>query len=65
MTEELGASITEISHQINSSRALTIEAVETSARAQATIEKLSEATVKVGASGSVTQDFKFATTAAK
>jgi methyl-accepting chemotaxis protein len=47
--EELGASITEISHQINSSRALTIEAVETSARAQATIEKLSEATVRVGA----------------
>ena len=45
----LSASITEIAHQVNSSRALTIEAVSTSTRAQATIGKLSEAAGKVGA----------------
>jgi aerotaxis receptor len=46
---QLSASITEIAAQINSSRALTIEAVATSAKAQATIGTLSEAAGKVGA----------------
>jgi len=44
----LSASITEITAQVNSSRRLTIEAVSTSTKAQATIGKLSEAAGKVG-----------------
>ncbi len=46
---QLSASITEIAHQVSSSRTLTIEAVTTSTKAQATIGKLSEAAGKVGA----------------
>jgi PAS domain S-box-containing protein len=46
---QLSASITEIASQVNSSRTLTIEAVSTSTKAQATIGKLSEAAGKVGA----------------
>jgi aerotaxis receptor len=46
---QLNASITEIAGQISSSRALTIEAVSTSDKAQTTIAKLSEAAGKVGA----------------
>jgi aerotaxis receptor len=46
---QLSASITEIAAQVNSSRTLTIEAVSTSNKAQATIGKLSEAASKVGA----------------
>ena len=46
---QLSASITEIANQVNSSRTLTIEAVSTSTKAQATIGKLSEAAGKVGA----------------
>jgi methyl-accepting chemotaxis protein len=46
---QLSASITEIAAQVHSSRTLTIEAVSTSTRAQATIGKLSEAAGKVGA----------------
>ena len=46
---QLSASITEIADQVNSSRTLTIEAVSTSTKAQATIGKLSEAAGKVGA----------------
>jgi len=46
---QLNASIKEIAGQINSSRTLTIEAVSTTGRAQATIGKLSEAAGKVGA----------------
>jgi methyl-accepting chemotaxis protein len=46
---ELNISIAEISGQISSSRTLTIEAVSTSDKAQATIGKLSEAAGKVGA----------------
>ena len=46
---QLSASITEIANQVSSSRTLTIEAVSTSTKAQATIGKLSEAAGKVGA----------------
>jgi aerotaxis receptor len=46
---ELNTSIAEIAGQIHSSRTLTIEAVASSGRAQATIGKLSEAAGKVGA----------------
>ena len=46
---ELNRSIAEISSQVNSSRALTVEAVSASSRAQAVIGKLSEAAGKVGA----------------
>jgi aerotaxis receptor len=46
---QLSTSISEITGQINSSRALTVKAVETSGNAQATIGKLSEAAGKVGA----------------
>jgi len=46
---QLSASIREIGGQINSSRTLTIEAVSTTSKAQATIGKLSEAAGKVGA----------------
>ena len=45
---QLSLSIAEIASQVNSSRTLTIEAVAASARAQATIGKLSEAAGKVG-----------------
>lgn len=46
---ELSASIAEIAAQVNSSRALTLEAVSASGAAQSTIAKLSEAAGKVGA----------------
>jgi len=46
---QLNTSIAEISSQVNSSRALTIEAVTASGKAQVTIAKLSEAAGKVGA----------------
>ena len=46
---QLSASITEIASQVNSSRALTLEAVSASTKAQSTIAKLSEAASKVGA----------------
>ena len=46
---QLSISITEIANQVSSSRTLTIEAVSTSTKAQATIGKLSEAAGKVGA----------------
>lgn len=46
---ELSSSIAEIASQVNSSRALTLEAVNASGAAQATIAKLSEAAGKVGA----------------
>lgn len=46
---ELSSSIAEIASQVNSSRALTLEAVKASGAAQATIAKLSEAAGKVGA----------------
>jgi aerotaxis receptor len=46
---QLSTSIAEIAAQVSSSRNLTIEAVSTSAKAQATIGKLSEAAGKVGA----------------
>ena len=46
---QLSASIAEIASQVHSSRTLTIEAVTTSTKAQATIGKLSEAAGKVGA----------------
>jgi aerotaxis receptor len=46
---QLSTSIAEIASQVSSSRNLTIEAVSTSAKAQATIAKLSEAAGKVGA----------------
>jgi chromosome segregation ATPase len=45
----LSASIADITAQVNSSRTLTIEAVSSSSRAQATIGKLSDAAGKVGA----------------
>jgi methyl-accepting chemotaxis protein len=45
---QLSVSIAEIASQVNSSRALTIEAVSASSKAQATIGKLSEAAGKVG-----------------
>jgi methyl-accepting chemotaxis protein len=45
---QLSLSIAEIASQVNSSRTLTIEAVAATARAQATIGKLSEAAGKVG-----------------
>jgi methyl-accepting chemotaxis protein len=45
---ELSASIAEIAAQVNSSRALTLEAVNASGVAQSTIAKLSEAAGKVG-----------------
>jgi methyl-accepting chemotaxis protein len=46
---QLTTSIAEISTQVNSSRALTVEAVTASTKAQAVIAKLSEAAGKVGA----------------
>ncbi len=46
---ELSSSIAEIASQVNSSRALTLEAVNASGAAQETIAKLSEAAGKVGA----------------
>ncbi len=46
---ELSSSIAEIASQVNSSRAVTLEAVNASGAAQATIAKLSEAAGKVGA----------------
>ncbi|HEY4986816.1 MAG TPA: cache domain-containing protein, partial [Bradyrhizobium sp.] len=48
-SSHLSASITEIAAQVNSSRALTLEAVTASTQAQSTIAKLSEAAAKVGA----------------
>jgi methyl-accepting chemotaxis protein len=47
-SSHLSASITEIAAQVNSSRALTLEAVTASIQAQSTIAKLSEAAAKVG-----------------
>jgi len=47
-SSQLSSSISEIATQVNSSRALTLEAVTASGQAQATIEKLSEAATKVG-----------------
>ena len=46
---QLSASISEIAHQVNSSRTITLEAVAASSKAQVTIGKLSEAAGKVGA----------------
>jgi aerotaxis receptor len=46
---QLSSSITEIAAQVHSSRKITLEAVSTSAKAQTTIGKLSEAASKVGA----------------
>ena len=48
-SSQLSASIADIASQVNSSRALTLEAVTASTAAQATIAKLSEAAGKVGA----------------
>jgi methyl-accepting chemotaxis protein len=48
-SSELSKSITEIASQVNASRALTVEAVTASGKAQATIGKLSDAASKVGA----------------
>jgi methyl-accepting chemotaxis protein len=48
-SSQLSTSIAQIASQVNSSRALTLEAVTASTRAQATITKLSEAAAKVGA----------------
>jgi methyl-accepting chemotaxis protein len=48
-SSQLSASIAEIAAQVKSSRALTLEAVTASTRAQSTIAKLSEAAGKVGA----------------
>jgi PAS domain S-box-containing protein len=46
---QLSSSIAEIASQVASSRKITIEAVSTSAKAQATISKLSDAAGRVGA----------------
>jgi methyl-accepting chemotaxis protein len=48
-SSQLSASISEIASQVKSSRALTLEAVTASTRAQTTIAKLSEAAGRVGA----------------
>jgi methyl-accepting chemotaxis protein len=48
-SSELSKSITEIASQVSASRALTVEAVAASSRAQSTIGKLSNAASKVGA----------------
>jgi methyl-accepting chemotaxis protein len=48
-SSQLSASIADIASQVNSSRALTLEAVTASTQAQSTIAKLSEAAGKVGA----------------
>jgi methyl-accepting chemotaxis protein len=48
-SSQLSASIADIASQVNSSRALTLQAVTASSEAQATIAKLSEAASKVGA----------------
>lgn len=47
-SSQLSASIAEIATQVNSSRALTLQAVTASTHAQSTIAKLSEAANKVG-----------------
>jgi len=46
---ELSRSITEVASQVSASRALTVEAVAASSKAQSTIGKLSDAASKVGA----------------
>jgi methyl-accepting chemotaxis protein len=48
-SSELSKSITEIASQVSASRALTVEAVAASSKAQSTIGKLSNAAGKVGA----------------
>jgi methyl-accepting chemotaxis protein len=48
-SSELSKSITEIASQVSASRALTVDAVAASSKAQATIGKLSNAASKVGA----------------
>jgi len=55
-SSKLSTSIAEIASQVDSSRAMTLEAVTASTLAQATIAKLSEAAAKVGAVTSLISD---------